>query len=150
MNQSTLVVSNRKAYFEYHVLQEFEAGMMLTGSEVKSLRNGKVNIGDAYCTFVDGALVVTSLHISEYGDAGYAQHTPRRMRKLLMNKSELKKIREKLKDQGTTIVPLDIHFSDRGFAKLQIALVKGKKLFDKRDAIKTRDVDRQMRRGDAE
>ena len=150
MSKPFTVVSNRKAFYEYHVLQEFEAGVMLTGSEVKSLRDGKVNVGDAYCSFTGGQLTITSLHISEYTHAGFSQHPPRRMRTLLLNKSELKKIRERLKDQGVTIVPLDIHFGERGFAKIQIALVKGKKLFDKRDAIKSRDMERQLKRGEVE
>jgi SsrA-binding protein len=107
-------------------------------------------VGDAYCSFTGGQLTITSLHISEYTHAGFSQHPPRRMRTLLLNKSELKKIRERLKDQGVTIVPLDIHFGERGFAKIQIALVKGKKLFDKRDAIKSRDMDRQLKRGEVE
>lgn len=145
----TPVIQNRKANFEYEILFSLEAGMVLSGTEIKSIRAGKVNLGDAYCNFQDGALFIRNMHISEYPNASFQQHEPRRSRKLLLNKSEIKKIEGKLKDTGITIVPLDVHFSDRGFAKVQIAVVRGKKLHDKRDSIRDREVDRSMRRGEA-
>lgn len=123
--------------------------MVLSGTEIKSIRAGKVNLGDAYCNFQDGDLYIRNMHISEYPNASFQQHEPRRSRKLLLNKSEIKKIEGKLKDTGITIVPLDVHFSERGFAKVQIAVVRGKKLHDKRDSIRDREVDRNMRRGEA-
>lgn len=120
---------------------------MLTGSEIKSVRNGKVSFNDSYCFFNNaGELFVRSLHIAEYVNGGYANHDPLRERKLLLTKRELNKWASKVKEKGLTIVPLSISINDKGFAKLEIGLGRGKKLHDKRDTIKARDVDREMKR----
>jgi SsrA-binding protein len=139
-------IKNKPATFEYAIEDRMTAGMVLTGSEIKSIRLSKVSFNDAYCLFQDGELWVKSLHISEYSHAGYAGHNPVRERKLLLKKKELKKWAAKVKEKGLTIVPLNIFINDEGFAKMEIGLGKGKKLHDKRDSIKARDVDREMRR----
>jgi len=139
-------IKNRKASFEYFFLEEFTAGMALTGTEIKSIRQGKVNFQDAYCLFMDGELYIRSLHISPYTEGTHYNHDPMRDRKLLITKRERKKMTENLKDQGLTIIPVRLFTSERGFAKLHIALAKGKKLYDKRDSIKERDVKRETDR----
>ncbi len=119
---------------------------MLTGSEIKSVRNGKVSFNDSYCFFTNNELWLKSLHIAEYVNAGSAGHEPTRERKLLLNKKELTKWSNKVKEKGLTIVPLAMFINEKGFAKLEIGLGKGKKLHDKRESIKSRDVDREIRR----
>ncbi len=119
---------------------------MLTGSEIKSVRNGKVSFNDSYCLFTDGELWVKSLHIAEYINAGYAGHLPVRDRKLLLTKKELTKWQLKVKEKGFTIVPLSMFVNDKGYAKLEIGLGRGKKLHDKRETIKNRDVEREIKR----
>ena len=140
------MIKNKKAAFEYHFLQTFTAGIVLTGTEVKSIRDGKANLSDSYCVMQNGELWVKNLHISEYKEGSYNNHEPKRQRKLLLNKKELEKIQSKLKDKGTTIIPVQLYFNERGFAKLDIAIARGKKLFDKRESIKEKDVRRQMQR----
>lgn len=139
-------IRNRRASFEYSFLEEYTAGMALTGTEIKSIRQGKVNLQDAYCLFLNDGLYVRQMNISKYSEGTHYNHEPLRDRKLLLKKKELNRLTEKLKDQGLTIVPIKLFTSDRGFAKLQIALAKGKKLYDKRDSIKERDVTREMDR----
>lgn len=119
---------------------------MLTGSEIKSVRAGKVSFNDSYCFFHDGELWIKSLHIAEYVNAGYAGHDPTRERKLLLNKKELRKWAQKMKEKGLTIVPLSMYINEKGYAKLDIGLAKGKKTHDKRESIKKRDTDREMKR----
>lgn len=119
---------------------------MLTGSEIKSIRNGKVSFNDSYCFFSKGELWVKSLHIAEYVNAGYAGHDPTRERKLLLNKRELAKWQAKIKEKGLTIVPLAVFINENGFAKMEIGLGKGKKLHDKRETIKSREADREIKR----
>ncbi len=136
-------IPNKKARFEYSFLQNFEAGMVLTGSEIKSIRASKVNLTDAYCQFVGTRLLVKNLHISGYKFATHNDHDPLRERLLLLKKSELKKLEGKLKDKGLTVIPVRLFINDRGFAKLEIALAKGKKLYDKRETIKERDISRR-------
>ncbi len=119
---------------------------MLTGSEIKSVREGKVSFNDSYCFFHDGELWIKSLHIAEYVNAGYAGHDPIRERKLLLNKKELRKWAQKMKEKGLTIVPLAMYINEKGYAKLDIGLAKGKKTHDKRESIKKRDTDREMKR----
>ncbi len=119
---------------------------MLTGSEIKSVRNGKVSFNDSYCLFTDGELWVKSLHIAEYINAGYAGHIPVRDRKLLLTKKELNKWQLKVKEKGFTIVPLSMFVNEKGYAKLEIGLGRGKKLHDKRETIKNRDVEREIKR----
>jgi SsrA-binding protein len=120
--------------------------MQLQGTEIKSIRLGKANITDAYCTFVSGELVVRNMEIALYDGGTYYNHAPRRDRKLLLNKHEIKKLSNKLKDKGLTIIPTKLFINDKGYAKLEIALAKGKKLFDKREDIKERDVKRDLAR----
>jgi SsrA-binding protein len=140
------VIKNKKAAFEFHFIQTYTAGIVLTGTEVKSIREGKANFSDSYCIMQNGELWVKNLHISEYKEGSYNNHEPKRQRKLLLNKKEIQKIESKLKEKGTTIVPVQLYFNERGFAKLDIAVAKGKKLFDKRESIKEKDVRRQMLR----
>ena len=139
-------IKNKKASFEYHLESKFTAGIVLSGSEVKSLRAGHANISDAYCILDGSKVIVKNLHISEFRNAGYSQHLPIHDRILLLNKHEIKKIREKLKDVGYTLIPVELFFSETGYAKLQIALAKGKKSFDKRDDLKSKDMKREMER----
>ena len=120
---------------------------MLTGTEIKSIRDGKVSLNDAFCIFMNEELWIKNLHISEYKQGSYNNHEPKRLRKLLLNKSELLKIQSKIKEKGITIIPIQIFFNERGIAKIEIALAKGKKMFDKREDIKKKDVEREMSRG---
>ena len=133
-------IKNRKASFEFSFLEKYTAGIQLTGTEIKSIRNGKASIGEAYCVFIKEELWVRNMHIDEYTQGTYYNHAPKRDRKLLLNKSELRKLELKIKDKGLTIIPLALFINSKGFAKLEIALAKGKKLFDKRDDIKKRDT----------
>jgi SsrA-binding protein len=139
-------IVNRKAKFEYHFLQSFEAGMMLKGTEVKSLRLGQANMSDAWCIFEQGELYLKNLHISEYELASKTQHEAKGTRKLLLKKSELKKLEKRVAEKGLTIVPYRIYFSERGHAKCEIFLAQGKKEFDKRNTIKDRDIQRDVDR----
>jgi SsrA-binding protein len=132
-------IVNRKAKFEYEFLQSFEAGVMLTGTEVKSLRAGNANLTDAYCLFVGGDLYIKSLFIAEYEYGNQNNHESRRDRRLLLRNSELAKIQKKVEQKGVTIVPYRIYTSERGFFKLEIALAQGKKSYDKRQTIKERE-----------
>jgi SsrA-binding protein len=137
-------IKNKKASFEYNFLATYKAGIMLTGTEIKSIREGKANLGDSYCLFVNEELWIRNMHISEYKQGSYNNHDPKRPRKLLLNKIELNKLQSKLKDKGTTIIPVQLFFNERGIAKIEIALARGKKLFDKRETIKKRDVEREQ------
>ena len=142
----TVNIKNKKASFEYAFLDTYVAGMVLKGTEIKSIRMGKVQMNDAYCLFDRGELYVTHLHISEYERGTVYNHEPTRLRKLLLKKRELSKLDAKLKDKGLTVIPVRLFVCDRGFAKLEIALAKGKKLYDKREGIKERDVQRELDR----
>ncbi len=144
--QEAIRIKNRKASFEYHFIDTYVAGMQLLGTEIKAIREGRVNLVDAYCHFVKEELFVSNLNISEYSLGTYANHEPRRMRKLLLQKKELKKLRLKLKEKGLTIIPLSLFVNEKGLAKLEIALAKRKKLYDKREDIKTKDVKRDLDR----
>jgi len=135
-----ITIKNKKAYFEYHILDKYEAGIELLGTEIKSIRAGKANLTDGFCTFVGNELFAFNIHISEYSMGSFYNHEPKRNRKLLLNKKELSKLRIKTQDKGMTIVPLQIFFNERGFAKMEIALAQGKKLHDKRDSLKERDA----------
>ena len=139
-------IKNRPATFEYAIEDRLKAGIVLTGSEIKSVRNGKVSFNDSYCFFSDGELWLKSLHIAEYVNAGYAGHTPVRDRKLLLTKKELNKWLAKVKEKGYTIVPLSMFINENGYAKVELGLGKGKKLHDKRESIKSRDVEREIKR----
>ena len=141
---SDINIKNKKASFEYHILEDFTAGIKLLGTEIKSIREGKANISDAFCTFINGELYVRNLHISEYSHGSFYNHEAKRDRKLLLTKKEIKKLVVKGEDKGLTIIPLKIFISNRGFAKMNIALAQGKKAFDKRESMKERDVKREM------
>ena len=146
MSKPEVYIKNRPATFEYAIEDKLTAGIVLTGSEIKSVRQGKVSFNDSYCFFSDGELWLKSLHIAEYVNAGYAGHLPVHDRKLLLNKKEIKKWLNKIKEKGFTIVPLAMFINEKGYAKLDIGLGKGKKLHDKRESIKSRDVEREMKR----
>jgi SsrA-binding protein len=139
-------IKNRSAYFEYHIDDKFDAGLVLTGTEVKSLRAGKASFNDSYCIFNHGELWVKSLHIAVYEFGTYSNHDPMRERKLLLKKKELKKLESKTREKGYTIIPLRIFFNEKGKAKMEIGLARGKKLHDKRETIKQRETDREMKR----
>jgi SsrA-binding protein len=142
---NNIQIKNRKASYEYHFLDTFIAGIVLTGTEIKSIREGKVNLQDAFCVFYNDELWVKQMHISPYTQAGHYNHEMTRERKLLLTKKELKKLLSK-NEKGLTIIPIRLFINDRGLAKLEIALAKGKKLYDKRDDIKDRDLKREMER----
>lgn len=145
--QNTKEITNRKAKFEYNFLQGFEAGLMLKGTEVKSLRNGEANLNDAYCVFnKKGELFLKSSYIAEYEYGNTNNHETRRDRKLLLKKTELKKLERRSTEKGLTIVPYKFFFSERGFAKIEIFLSQGKKEYDKRNTIKDRDSKRDLDR----
>ena len=137
---------NRSAYHEYFIDDKYEAGMVLTGTEVKSIRQGKVSFNDSYCLLHKGEVFVKSLHIAEYSHGNINNHQPDRDRKLLLQKREIRKIESKLKEKGYTLVPLRIYFNEKGFAKMDIGLGKGKKLHDKRETLRKKDVEREMKR----
>jgi SsrA-binding protein len=139
-------ILNKRASFEFTFLEKYISGIQLTGTEIKSIRDGKCNITDGYCFFKNNELWVKNILISEYEKGSHYNHEPKRDRKLLLNRIELNKLSKKLKDQGLTIVPLKLFISESGYAKLEIALSKGKKLFDKREDIKKRDVQRETSR----
>jgi SsrA-binding protein len=140
------VIKNRKAYFDFELFDTYTAGVMLTGTEIKSVREGKVNLSDGFCFFKKEELYVRNLHITEYSHGAYANHDPLRQRKLLLNKRELRKIQAKVKEKGFTIVPTSMFVSERGFAKIEIALARGKKTHDKRESIKARDTKKEIDR----
>lgn len=139
-------IRNRSAYHEYYIEDKYDAGMVLMGTEVKSIREGKVSFVDSFCFFQKGELWVRNLHIAEYRFGTTNNHIAVHDRKLLLNKKELRKLESKLKERGHTIVPLKIFFNEKGLAKMEIGLGKGKKLHDKRDTVKQRDADREMKR----
>lgn len=145
-----LNIRNKKAYFEYHILEEFTAGIKLLGTEIKSIRQGKANINDAFCAFLNNQLYVRNMHIAEYSHGSFYNHEAKRDRILLLNKKELAKLKTKIEEKGFTIIPLKIFIGDRGFAKMVIGLAQGKKIYDKRETLKDRDskieMDRAMKR----
>jgi len=143
---SGILINNKKARFEYELLEKFIAGLVLTGSEIKSIRNGKASIKEAYCFIEKDEIWIRNMHISPYEQASSNNHDPLRLRKLLLNASELKKLIKKLKNVGLTIVPLKVFINNKGWAKIEIALAQGKKQFDKREDIKKRDSERQWDR----
>jgi len=141
-----VVCSNRKAYHEYTISDTFEAGVVLQGSEVKSLRAGKANLKDGYANVKNGELFMYNVHISPYAFTTYGAPDPLRVRKLLLHKREIKKLTGKITEKGIALIPLKIYFKGNGKAKVMLGLAKGKKLYDKRAAIKKRETDREMRR----
>jgi SsrA-binding protein len=137
-------IKNRRASFEYHILEEYTAGLQLTGTEIKSIRESKASIADAFCIFRGGELYVVNMHIAEYTHGTYANHEPKRDRKLLMTRRELKKLNTKVKEKGFTIIPTLLFMNEKGLAKLTIALARGKHSYDKRQSIKSRDIKRDL------
>ncbi len=145
VKQTGINVRNKKAYFSYEIIEKYEAGISLLGTEIKSIRGGKASLTDAYCRFNNGELWVL-MSISEYSHGGMYNHEPNRQRKLLLTKRELKRLKRKVQNTGLTIIPLKLYINDRGLAKMQIGLAKGKREFDKRNTIKDRDAKRDLSR----
>jgi SsrA-binding protein len=139
-------IKNKRASFEYLLIEKYIAGIQLTGTEIKSLRESKANITDAYCCFINNELFIRNMHIAEYTYGTYLNHPPKRERKLLLNRRELRKLEIKLKEQGITIIPTLLFINEKGLAKIEIALAKGKKLYDKRESLKSKDAQREMDR----
>lgn len=139
-------IKNKRATFEYTLMDRYECGLQLLGSEVKSIRLGKASIVEAYCFVHDNEVWVKNMNISEYKEASLNNHAPKRERKLLLKKSEIEKIVSKLKNKGFTLIPTLLYINEKGFAKLQIYIAKGKKLYDKRESLKTKDATREMAR----
>ena len=140
-----VIVTNRKAWHEYHILEKYEGGIVLYGSEVKAIREGKANIKEAYVRFIENELFVIGMHIGKYSNEGYSTHTLVRDRKLLLHKRELSKMRKMVDEKGKTLIPLSLYFK-RGNVKVEFGLAQGKKLWDKRKAKMEKDVDRQVDR----
>jgi len=141
-----VVATNRKAFHDYHIEERLEAGIVLKGTEVKSLREGQVNLRDSYASIDRGELVLHHCHISPYSHGNLMNHDPVRPRKLLLHRKEINKLLGKSQQKGLTLVPLRIYFSPRGLAKVELALAKGKKQYDRREAIKAREVGREVER----
>ncbi|HPG33998.1 MAG: SsrA-binding protein SmpB [Lentimicrobiaceae bacterium] len=141
-----IAIKNKKAGFEYFLTEEFTAGIVLTGTEIKSVREGKANLTDSYCAFEKNELFVKNMHISEYKFGTYANHEPKRDRKLLLTRRELRKIITKTSEKGLTIIPTLLFIDEKGLAKMKIAIAKGKKLYDKRETLKTKDTRREIER----
>lgn len=139
-------IKNRSAYYEYFIDAKYDAGIVLLGTEVKSLREGKASFNDSFCIIHQGEVWLKSMHIAQYSHGTVNNHDPLRDRKLLLQKREIRKMEGKLKEKGYTIVPLRIFLNDKGMMKIEIGLGKGKKLYDKRESIRQKDVDREMKR----
>ena len=146
MKTQDINIKNKKASFDYLFIETYTAGIVLTGTEIKSIRLGKASLVDTYCIFINGELWVKNMHISEYFYGSYNNHTARRDRKLLLNKKELRKLYEAEKNPGFTIVPVRLFLNEKGLAKVVIALARGKKEFDKRQSLREKDDKREMAR----
>jgi len=144
--EKTVNILNKRARFEYELLDQIEAGIVLTGTEIKSLRSSKASITDAFCQLIDGELYIINMLIDEYKLGTFYNHKIKRERKLLLHKGEIQKFERKLKDAGNTIVPLKLYINEKGKAKLLISLARGKKLYDKRETIKERENKRNLDR----
>lgn len=143
---SKIISTNRKAYRDYIILETIECGIELKGSEVKSLRDGRINLDDSFARIEDNQVILYNTHISPYSQASYLNVDPVRNRRLLLHKSQINKLSGKIAQKGVAIIPLKAYFNERGFAKIELALCKGKKLYDKRQDIKRRETDLEMRR----
>ena len=142
-----IIAKNKKVFFEYEIIQKLTAGIQLLGSEVKSIRNGDVNIKEAFCLVIDNEMFIRGMHIAEYKQSGiYQNHEPKRQRKLLLRRKEIDKLKEQASHKGLTIKPLSVLLTDRGLIKVEIGLCRGKKLYNKKQAIRERDVDRDVQR----
>lgn len=144
--QKNVQIKNRKARFEYEILDTYIAGIVLRGTEIKAIREGKASIAESFCEFSNGELFVINMTVQEYSHAANFSHNPKSERKLLLNRNELKKLEKEVKNSGLTIIPLLLFTNDRGLAKIKIALCRGKKEYDKREAIKKRDTKKQLDR----
>ncbi len=144
--EKTISIKNKRASHEYFLIQEFTAGIQLTGTEIKSIRDGKASIADAYCSFTGQELFVRNMHIAEYAMGTHYNHEPKRDRKLLLTKRELRKLSIKVKERGFTIIPTLLFINENGFAKLTIALARGKHSYDKRETLKQKDIQREIDR----
>ena len=145
--KKTVSIKNKRARFDYEILDQYTAGIVLSGTEIKSIRNNKASIAESFCEFNENdELFAVNIYIEEYAFGTRFNHKPRRSRKLLLNKKELKKLNKEVKNSGLTIVPLNLYINDKGFAKILIALARGKKLYDKRETIKDRDNKRNLDR----
>lgn len=144
--ENNVQILNRRARFEYEILEELEAGIVLTGTEIKSLRSSKASIAEAFCQMVDGEMILVNMMIDEYKLGTFYNHKSRRDRKLLLHRRELVKWERRLKDVGVTVIPLKLYINNKGIAKVLIGLARGKKLYDKRQSIKERDTDRDLKR----
>ncbi|MFC1546370.1 SsrA-binding protein SmpB [bacterium] len=137
---------NKKAFYDYFILEEFTAGIVLTGNEVKAVREGRINLKDSYVRIKNGQSFIVNVHISEYSKSSKIDdYNPRRVRKLLLHKKEINRLSVKTKEKGLSVVPIEVFFSKKGFAKAKIALVKGKKTYNKKEIIKKRDIERELK-----
>lgn len=146
MEKNNINIKNRKAKFQYEILDKYVAGIKLAGTEIKAIREGKAGIAESFCEFHRGELYVINMHVDEYSHATHFNHNPKSERKLLLNKQELRKLEKQINQSGLTIIPLRLFINDRGLAKLAIALCKGKKTHDKRETIKDRENKRRLDR----
>jgi len=146
MKTNTINIKNKRAYFDFEIMERFNAGIQLFGTEIKSIREGRASLVDTYCHFVNGELWSKGMNIAEYFYGTYNNHEPKRERKLLLQKREIKKLVRKTRETGLTIIPLRLFINDKGLAKLEIALAKGKKQYDKRETLKLKDTKREMDR----
>ncbi len=146
MSEINVIAKNKKAYFLYDILEKFVAGIVLTGSEIKSIRAGKINFVDSYGVVENGEAYIKGLHIAPYERGGYANHEPTRDRKLLLNKKEIQKIAKRISEKGYTFIPLSCFINEKGIAKLEMGLARGRKAYDKRESIKQRDSNRENQR----
>ena len=143
-------IENRRARYDYQFIEQFTAGIVLQGTEIKSIREGKAGLSDSYCYFKRGELYIKNMHIATYDEASYLNHEPRRDRKLLLNRSELDKLIKGTKDVGMTIIPTKVYITEKGKIKVGIALAKGKKMYDKRESIKEKETKRALNRSDVQ
>jgi SsrA-binding protein len=146
MSDNKINIKNKKAYFDFEIHEKLVAGIELTGTEIKSIRKGKAGLADSYCYFKDNELWVKGMRISEYEQASFHNHDPYRERRLLLNRSELNKLEKRVREKGFTIITLRLFINDKNLAKLEIALARGKREYDKREIIKQKDLQREMNR----
>lgn len=146
MANNKIVIKNKKAFFQFEIIETYVAGIVLTGTEIKSIRQSKASLVDCYCHFIEGELWVKGMHIAEYTFGTYNNHEPKRPRKLLLTGKELRKLHRQSQEKGLTIVAIKLFVNDKGLAKLEIGLARGKKLYDKREDLKSKDTKREMDR----
>lgn len=146
MSDNNIKIKNKKAFFLYEIVEKYTAGVQLLGTEIKSIRGGKVSLTEAYCTFIGNEVYIKNMNIAEYDLGGYVNHEPRRDRKLLLNRQEINKLEKKIKERGFTLIPLTLFTNSKGLVKIDIALARGKRQFDKRHDIKQKDNKRELDR----